>query len=74
MCKHGFGYQTFQLEEDKNGEVVVHVFDSKLTTEEAHKMNGDELYSWFHTGRNLLSPSFFIVPVVRKMYSTLEYM
>ena len=60
MCNHGFGFQTFQLEEDQiNGEVVVHVFDSKLTTEQAHKMNGDQLYNWFHTGRNRLFDQAF---------------
>lgn len=50
MHKHGFGFQTFRLEEDEDGEVLVHVFVSKLTTEEAHQMNGGQLYSWFHSG------------------------
>lgn len=49
MYKHGFGYQTFQLEEDENDEVKVHVFDSKLTTEQAQQMNGGKLYSWFYS-------------------------
>lgn len=49
MYKHGFGYETFCLEEDDDGEVLVHVFGSKLTTEQAHAMNGDQLYSWFHS-------------------------
>ena len=50
MNRHGFGYQTFQLEENDNNEVLVHVFTSELTTEKAHQMNGDELYAWFHKG------------------------
>jgi hypothetical protein len=50
MNKHGFGYQTFELEQNENGEILVHVFTSELTTEKSHEMNGDQLYSWFHKG------------------------
>ena len=50
MNRHGFGYQTFQLEEDDTDGVLVHVFTSQLTTEKAHGMNGDELYAWFYKG------------------------
>ncbi len=50
MNRHGFGYQTFELEENDTAEVLVHVFTSELSTEKAHQMNGDELYNWFHKG------------------------
>ncbi len=50
MNRHGFGYQTFELEENDSAEVLVHVFTSELSTEKVHQMNGDELYSWFHKG------------------------
>ena len=50
MKRHGFGPQTFQVEETDNGDVKVHVFTSKLTTQEAHAMNGDQLYKAFLKG------------------------
>lgn len=50
MNRHGFGYQTFELEENDDGTILIHVFSSNLTTEKAHQMSGDELYSWFLGG------------------------
>lgn len=50
LYKHGFGHRTFRLEENSEGEPLIHVFTSSLKSEEALKMNGGELYSQFSTG------------------------
>jgi hypothetical protein len=47
MSEHGFGKSTFQLEHNENMEPVCMIFQSKLTTEKAHSMSGDELWSYF---------------------------
>lgn len=47
MSEHGFGKSTFQLEHNENMEPVCRIFQSKLTTEKAHSMSGDELWSYF---------------------------
>ena len=60
MNRHGFGYQTFQLEEDDTDDVFVHVFTSQLTTKKAHGMNGDELYAWFYKGDEDSMDCFFV--------------
>ena len=51
MNLHGFGRKTFRLEEDDNGNVKVHVFQSKLELDEALCMSGDKLYDYFHNGK-----------------------
>ncbi|XP_031551520.1 uncharacterized protein LOC116288818 [Actinia tenebrosa] len=59
LYKHGFGHRTFRLEENSEGEPLIHVFTTSLTTEEALKMNGGELYSQFSkelTDSNLYDP------------------
>ena len=47
---HGFGGETFRLEEDQEGNVHVNVFESKLEVEKAQSMTGDELYRFFKEG------------------------
>lgn len=48
---HGFGKQTFRLEEDESGNVKVNVFKSKLYIDKAIGMSGNDLYEYFHEGR-----------------------
>jgi hypothetical protein len=50
LYKHGFGHRTFKLEENAEGEPLIHVFTSSLTTEEALKMTGGQLYGKFSAG------------------------
>ena len=65
MNRHGFGYRTFELEENENGTILVHVFTSELTTQKAHQMNGDELYGWFHKGKRF-EKAVLSLPKLRK--------
>ncbi|XP_032220449.2 uncharacterized protein LOC5519572 isoform X2 [Nematostella vectensis] len=48
LYKHGLGYQTFRLEEDTEGEPLVHVFTTALCMEEALALSGGQLYDRFH--------------------------
>ena len=50
---HGFGRQTFRLEEDDDSKVKVNIFHSKLDLDEAIKMSGDDLYGYFLKGKCL---------------------
>lgn len=51
MYKHGFGHKTFRLDEDTTGYPLISVFTSSLTTAEALKMTGGQLYDKFSSGR-----------------------
>ena len=51
LYQHGMGHKTFRLEEDNSGSPKVHIFTSSLTTDEALKMTGDQLYQMFSEGK-----------------------
>lgn len=57
MREHGFDRNTFQLELDSEENPVCHLFKSKLRLEEAYKMSGNDLWSYF--GRELMTSSKF---------------
>ena len=50
LYQHGFGHRTFKLEENSEGKPMINVFTSSLTTAEALKMTGGQLYDRFSTG------------------------
>ncbi|KXJ14794.1 uncharacterized protein LOC110238383 [Exaiptasia diaphana] len=47
MHRHGFGHRTFRLEEDCMGKPVINIFTSSLTSVDALKMTGGQLYDKF---------------------------
>jgi len=55
---HGFGHQTFALETDLYPKrASCHIFDSKLSVGEVHRMTGTELWTYF--ARELMSSESF---------------
>ncbi|XP_067684647.1 uncharacterized protein [Haliotis asinina] len=53
MKEHGFGRQTFQLETGDDYAPLCHLFRSKLTTEQAYAMSGNDL--WSHFAKELMT-------------------
>ena len=71
MKEHGFGRISFQLEVNSSYEPICHVFNSKLTLEEAHSLSGLDLWTYF--ARELMTSSHFVDKELCKWYCFMSF-
>ena len=71
MKEHGFGRQSFQLEVNENFEPMCSVFHSKLSSEKALSMTGNDL--WTHFARELMTTSDFKDKELCKWYCFMSF-